>query len=245
MKHLLILAALMATGQLYAQTITIYRWWINDDIATLTTASIAPATEANLIATLDLPPLTKDHNTITLQFKDNNDEWSVPRTTWFTKRTGAVNGYEYWINDAITNATTGAIGPNTIVDLIDDLPTGLPGGTHTFTIRFSGASGTWSVPLTTSFSSTVGLDELPGISDLLLFPNPVNDALGLRLNAAGSKQLYLQLLDAQGRVIRDLPTWITTGSGYRNWDISDLSAGSYLLRISDGNGATSMRFVKP
>jgi hypothetical protein len=35
------------------------------------------------------------------------------------------------------------------------------------------------------------------------------------------------------------------GTDHRNWDISDLVAGSYLLRISDGTGVVNLPFVKP
>lgn len=244
MKRAIILPALLATFHLHAQTITEYRYWINDDPATVTTASIGPAPTVLLSTTLDLPPLTKDFNTITVQFKDGNGEYSVPKTTWFTKNSGVVNGYEYWIDDAIAASTTGAIGPGNVVDLIADLPTGTSSGTHLFTIRFGSVNGGWSVPLTSEFSYFDAIPELPGISDVLLFPNPVTDALGLRLNTSGPQQLDLQLLDAQGRLVRSLPSWTVSGSSTRNWDMADLASGSYLLRISDGNGVTSLPFIK-
>ena len=244
MKHILTIVALMALGQLRAQTITDYRYWINDDLATLTTASIGPSADVTLINTLALPLLTKDFNIITLQFKDSNGEWGSPQTTPFTKSTGEVNGYEYWIDDAITSSYTGSIGPNTIVDLIADLPTGTTNGTHFFTIRFGSANGTWTVPLTTEFSFFNTVEELPGISDLMLFPNPVTDELGLRLSTEVARTLNLQVLDITGAVVRDLSNWSVSGTTYRNWDISDLASGSYLLRMSDGTGPWTTRFVK-
>ncbi len=244
MKRILLIAALTATGQLRAQTITEYRYWINDDPATLTTASIGPASVVQLNATLVLPSLTKDFNTITVQFKDSNGDYSVPQTTLFTKNSGAVNGYEYWIDDAIASSTSASIGPNNVVDLIADLPTGTTSGTHLFTIRFSSVNGTWTVPLTTQFDSFTSIDELPGISELLLFPNPVTEELGLRLSVDAARTLNLQVLDISGAVLRDLSTWSVSGTTSRNWDISDLASGSYLLRVSDGNGSWSTRFVK-
>lgn len=244
MKRIILLAMLAATGRLLAQNITECRWWINDDIATLSTASIAPAADATLNAALDLPVLTKSYNTITLQFKDSNGEWSVPQTTWCSRRTGAANGYEYWIDDDIANAFSGSIGPNTVVDLIADLPTGVPAGSHTFTIRFSSANSTWSVPLTAQFTSTVSIDELPGITELILFPNPVTEQLGLRLNTDAARTLKLEVHDLRGAVVLGLSTWSVSGSAYRNWDMSDLASGSYVLRITDEDRVWSTRFVK-
>src|SRR5436190_9641981 len=179
MKRLLLIAAFAAAGRLCAQDLTEYRWWVNDDPATLVNTPIAATADVQVSTALDLPALTRDYNTITVQFKDSDGRYSVPFTTWYSKGTGAVNGYEYWIDDAITSSSTGAIGPNTVVDLIADLPTGTTNGAHVFTIRFSSVNGTWTVPLTTEFSFFNRVDELPGISDLLLFPNPVTDELGL------------------------------------------------------------------
>lgn len=245
MQRIILIAALATTISLRAQTITGYRWWLNDDVSTLVTAIVTSAPEVELNAALALPALTKDFNTITLQFKDSNDAWSVPETRLFTKSTGEVDAYEYWIDDAIANSTTNPIGPGNVVDLITDLPTGLPAGSYIFTIRFSGANGTWSVPLIAAFSSNVSVAELPGLTDVLIFPNPVTDQLGLRLNSDAARSLKLEVLDLSGAVVSDLNTWSVSGTTYRNWDISDLSSGNYMLRITGEHGAWTTRFVKP
>lgn len=224
--------------------ITGYRFWVNDDGGTLTTSTLSPGMDVQLNALIDPGTLPKDYNTVTIQFRDADGEWSAPTTSVFVKNTGEVNAYEYWIDDGIANSSTTGIGPNGVVDLIADVPTGTTSGTHTFTIRFSGTNGTWSVPLTTQFDFHTSLEELPGLNDLLLFPNPVTDALGVRLSTTEARQLDLQLLDAQGRLIRSLPSWAVNGQAHQNWDISDLSPGSYLLRIVDGQGSHSLPFVK-
>ena len=221
-----------------------YRYWLNDDPTTLVTAAVTPTATLNLANDLAMGNLTRNFNWVTFQFKEADGRYSVPKTQAFVRGTGAVNGYEYWINDAIASSTTGTIGPNNVVDLIADLPTGTPAGPHFFTIRFSGTNGTWSVPLTTQFNNFVSIDELPGISDLLLFPNPVSSELGLRLSTDDVRTLNLQVLDVSGAAVRDLSTWSVSGTTYRNWDISDLASGSYLLRVSDGDGTWTTRFVK-
>lgn len=222
-----------------------YRYWVNDDVATLTVGTIAPGQQVDLNALIDPGTLTRSYNLITIQFKDVDDAFTAPMTATFVRNSGLVNSYEYWIDDDIANSTSASIGPNGQVDLIADLPTGVPAGIHTFTIRFSGANGSWSVPLTTGFSSTVSIDELPGITELLLFPNPVNDQLGVRLHAADGQTLSLHVLDMNGAVVRDLSTWTVTGTTHRTWDISDLASGSYLLSIADERANKTIGFVKP
>ncbi|MEO8067818.1 MAG: T9SS type A sorting domain-containing protein [Flavobacteriales bacterium] len=225
-------------------TVTAYRYWLNDDPSTLTTAAIGPATNVTLNTALALATLDKDYNTITVQFQESDGTYGVPYTSAFTKNSGPVNGYAYWIDDAITSSTTGTIGPNNAVNLIADLPTGTTSGTHVFTIRFSSVNGAWTVPLTTEFSFFDAIDELPGVSDLLLFPNPVTDELGLRLNTDAVRTFSLQVVDLSGALVQDFSTWSVSGSAYRNWDVSELAGGSYLLRITDKDRTWSIRFVK-
>lgn len=225
--------------------ITGYRYWVNDAVGTITTGTIGPNMVVDLNDLIDPGTLTKDYNTVSIQFRDADGEWSVPTTTWFVKNTGEVNGYAYWIDDDIANSTTNSIGPSGVADLIAELPTGVPAGTHFFTIRFSSTNGTWSVPLTTQFESFVGIDELPGLTDLVLFPNPVSEQLGLRLSSDASRTLALQVLDLSGALVLDLGTWGVSGTAMGNWGISALASGSYLLRIGDGNGVASLPFAKP
>ena len=58
--------------QLQAQQIEEYRYWINDDPSAVTVTGIGPNAQVNLLGDLVLPALTKDYNTITIQFKDTN-----------------------------------------------------------------------------------------------------------------------------------------------------------------------------
>lgn len=221
-----------------------YRYWLNDDPTTLVTAAVTPTATINLANDLAMGNLTRNFNWVTFQFKEADGRYSVPKTQAFVRGTGEVNGYEYWIDDAIASSTTGVIGSSTIVDLIADLPVPAPWGNHTFTIRFSSTNGTWSVPLTTEYYFFTAIDELPGITDLVLFPNPVSEELGMRLNTDAARTLNMQVLDISGAMVQDLSSWSVRGSSYRNWDISDLANGSYVLRMSDGSGTWSTRFVK-
>lgn len=244
MKHALLPGTLLISMAAHAQSITEYRWWINDDVSTITTAVTAPSAELILAADLDLPALTKDYNTVTIQFKDSDSRYGVPYTMLYSRGTGAVSGYEWWIDDDIADRNSGAIGPDDVVDLVADLPTGITNGDHVFTIRFSGTSGTWSVPLTTMFSFFTGVEELPGVTDMLLFPNPVTDRLTLRLTCPDARQLRLSILDATGRLARAEQNWAPIGTAVRSWDLADLAPGTYGLRIEDGRRLTTLRFVK-
>ena len=150
-KQLLIMALVILSGELHAQSVTGYRYWVNDDPSTLVDATSTPGASIQLNELLDLPSLARNYNLMTIQFVDDNGAYSVPYTRVFVKNTGLVNGYEYWIDDAIDQRVTLSAGPASVLDLITALPTGISAGMHTVTIRFSSANGTWSVPLVASF----------------------------------------------------------------------------------------------
>ncbi|MGV9011731.1 MAG: T9SS type A sorting domain-containing protein [Flavobacteriales bacterium] len=221
-----------------------YRYWLNDDPTTLVTAVVTPTASLNLANDLAMGNLTRNFNWVTFQFKEADGGYSVPKTHAFVRGTGAVNGYEYWIDDAVEDRVTNAIGPNAVVDLIADLPMSTTPGDHLFTIRFSSMNGTWSVPITTEYSFFIGIEEMPSLSNVLLFPNPATDQLGLRLSSDGQRTLQMEVLNLAGQRVMDLEDWIVQGSTWRNWDISGLAIGTYLLRMTSEQGAWNIPFVK-
>jgi hypothetical protein len=221
-----------------------YRYWLNDDVSTLVNTDLTPGSTVDLNTLLATSGMDRPFNLVTLQFREADGTWSAPITQAFSRNSGPVDGYEYWIDDEIDERVTTSISAANVVDLIAELPVPTEWGDLLFTIRFRSTNGEWSVPLSSTFSFFTSIDELPGISDLLLFPNPATQELGLRLNSNGTHTLHLEVLDLGGRVVRDLSSWGVHGSTYRTWDISDLARGSYLLRLSDGYRTRSIPFIK-
>lgn len=221
-----------------------YRYWLNDDPSTLVEGTITAGATVDLNTALATSTGDRLFNLVTIQFQESDGLFSAPITKAYTRGTGEVNGYEYWIDDAIADRVSNTLGPAAVVDLIADLPLSLTQGEHVLTIRFSTEQGTWSVPLSATFSFVVGIEELPGISDLLLFPNPATDQLGLRLNSTAAHTLRLEILDVSGQRIRDIGPWGVHGTNWKSWDISDLAKGTYFLRIQGEHGSWSTRFVK-
>lgn len=221
-----------------------YRYWLNDDPATVATASIAPGATFSLVNDLATSSLERFFNLVTIQFRESDGRYSVPVTKPFVRGSGAVNGYEYWTDDAIADRVSSAIGPSGMVNLIADLEVPPDTGSHIFTIRFSSVNTSWSVPLSSTYSYFTGIDELPGITDLLLFPNPATEQLGLRLNSDAGRTLQLEVVDLAGQHVLDLGSWAVAGSAWRNWDISGLASGTYLLRVTGEKSTWNTRFVK-
>ena len=244
MRHAILITLVLGAQSLLAQTVTTARWWIDDDASDATTTSVGATTDLVYAATADLPALDKAFHTITWQFMDSEGLYSVPYTTWFSRATGPVNGYEWWLDEAIADRTGGTIGPSTVVNLIDEIPLDTDAGVHTFTIRFRSTVHAWSVPLTTEVNVITHIEELPGITQLILFPNPVSDQLALRIDGTSTDALSFEVFDTSGRSVLRTGDRAVAGPTRIDFDTNALAAGTYSLRIRAGNNSWSTLFVK-
>ena len=225
-------------------TVDAIEYWFNDEAADAITANVTPGAAPLITAPLDATALPTGLHTVTVRTIDAHGERSVPYTVHFTRSGGAITGYEYWIDEAIADRTSGGIGPAGTVDLVASLPVPTTEGDHLFTIRFRDEEGGWSVPLSSTFSFIVGIEEIPGLSNYLLFPNPVAEQLSLRIDAAEARSLRIDVLDASGRTVQQLGNWNVSGMAHNSWDTSMLARGSYLLRITSDERTMQLPFVK-
>jgi hypothetical protein len=77
----------------------------------------------------------------------------------------------------------------------------------------------------------VGFEDL-STSTFSLAPNPANDQLQLRLNAPAMGKVTIQVMDATGRVIRDMGMEAATTYML---ETASLSKGLYFVRVQNGN----------
>lgn len=82
------------------------------------------------------------------------------------------------------------------------------------------------------------------VENLGLWPNPVEDVIGLSFNSPFSTNLTLTIFDLNGRVIRSTNNVVNAGDNRHSINVADLDAGMYLLQIANDKQSTSRRFVK-
>ncbi len=225
-------------------TVNMLEYWFDDEVGDAVTASVTPDTAPLINVPLNSGGLDIGFHTVTVRTIDAYGEHSVPYTVELARNGGVITGYEYWIDDAVADRVNNPIGPAGTVDLIAGLPVPTSEGAHTFTIRFRDADGGWSVPLSSTFDFFLGQDEIPGLSNYLVFPNPATSELGLRLDAAQANKLEISILDATGRTVESMGSWSVLGLAQNSWDISSLAHGSYQLRISGSDHQIQIPFVK-
>jgi hypothetical protein len=102
----------------------------------------------------------------------------------------------------------------------------------------NGFSANWT-------SSTTGVNEINGVENIALYPNPASSSLNIEMkldrNFAGS----INILDASGRLVYTSNVKSDAGTFNHQVDVSNLSAGFYLVNFNDEQGQRiSMKFSK-
>lgn len=91
-------------------------------------------------------------------------------------------------------------------------------------------------------SQTSSVTALPGMRSIRLFPNPAGDQFSLELSFATDQTIQLAILDARG-LITDKR--FQQGKDIQmDWDIHNLPAGFYWLRVQTGQGIAMLPFSK-
>lgn len=97
--------------------------------------------------------------------------------------------------------------------------------------------------LTTDASGPAGNWE--GISAAVLSPNPATDLLNLHfLSEKTGLPLYARLLDADGRVLREVRMETLAGPNSTTFDVTDLPTGAYFLYLTDGKSGRTLSWQK-
>ncbi|MBK7087045.1 MAG: T9SS type A sorting domain-containing protein [Flavobacteriales bacterium] len=246
MRTLLLLTFLGGIATMsHAQNITAYRYWFDDDAGALVNVAVTAGQQFTLNTDLAAAAAGDGYNRITLQTQDDLGVWSVPLTKVFHRQGGDLTAWQYWFDDNISTEQTVNVPATSTLDVVTNIDcSALPTGSHLITWRDRDQIGYWSVPLTTEFSFTVGLQELPGVQSVLLFPNPAASELWLRIDASTDQDLTAEVLDASGRVVKQAPRIAVSSSSTIALDLSGLANGPYQVRIAGEQGIKCLPFFK-
>ncbi len=107
-----------------------------------------------------------------------------------------------------------------------------------------GGMGTGTVDFTQLKLGTVSIEESSTTEmTLSIYPNPATDNFTLLMQNKESQDLTLTMLDMQGRLVKN-ETWKQgIGIHQRNFSVSDLPAGMYLLRVDGKDLKASTQMI--
>ncbi|HZV69945.1 MAG TPA: CHRD domain-containing protein [Saprospiraceae bacterium] len=86
------------------------------------------------------------------------------------------------------------------------------------------------------------IEEITG--EVLLSPNPVTDELNISVEVSTKTSLDMDVYDLSGKRISTHPFNLSEGKNDVRIETADLTAGFYLLMITDGNATKTYKFVK-
>jgi hypothetical protein len=184
----------------------------------------------------------------------------IPFELWiWNQSSGGTGNYQFvWdfgdgnsSTDAFPTHVYGASGPYTICLTITDNA----GCTSTYCedveVDQDGLLGMGTAPEVRSTLTIRVIQELPtGMADrssleaTKLWPNPVEETFTLALNSSKSGVLTFEVIDLNGRVVRTEQQSVGTGQNRLPLNVDGMDAGMYMLRISNGQQAATLRFIK-
>jgi hypothetical protein len=107
----------------------------------------------------------------------------------------------------------------------------------------SGDAHTYQVTIQPSTPSSVSMNQ--SSAEMTLFPNPVVNDVNVNITLQKETQLQLSVFSADGKIIRNQTVNAMEGLNNFSMNLSDLSAGAYLLVLSDDTKKLrSKSFVK-
>lgn len=103
---------------------------------------------------------------------------------------------------------------------------------------------TGTVAVSTNTGSTVGVKEVKGtLSNLSLFPNPVNDVLQINLSLSQAHSITIEMLDVSGKVIYIKTKNAAFGELNEKVDVKNFPKGTYLIKINGENVSETKKIV--
>jgi hypothetical protein len=88
------------------------------------------------------------------------------------------------------------------------------------------------------------IEEWKDAAELNVFPNPAGDRLNIRFTSALGGMATLTVSDITGNVCFTQTTSFGPGTSVKSIDLTQLTAGTYLIGLTIDSGSLQLGFVK-
>lgn len=93
-----------------------------------------------------------------------------------------------------------------------------------------------------STSAAFGVKELE--ASMLAYPNPVNEQLNLNIEVKEIGRYFLSIYDMTGKELQRKTLLLQSGKHQETFEVTNLAAGHYAVRLSDGERLKTLQIVK-
>jgi hypothetical protein len=109
----------------------------------------------------------------------------------------------------------------------------------------AGCSGTDSLVINVkSCKVTTAINSISGVSEVSTYPNPFNNQISIEINAGEPAKIQLSIMDMTGKLIVAKELTLSNGLNTTSFETINMSAGSYMIRITKDNEFISIPVVK-
>ncbi len=100
--------------------------------------------------------------------------------------------------------------------------------------------------ITIEVTSLVGTQDIKGLHDFRIYPNPVLDEINITLTTDKglALELSMEIFDMLGNRVFETEHLLLNGNINENFQVDHLSVGTYFIRITDGIDSVTSRFLK-
>jgi hypothetical protein len=77
-----------------------------------------------------------------------------------------------------------------------------------------------------------------------LYPNPIQNELGVSIYSPYATRVDVQIMDAAGRTIQSVQTNVLAGDNQQKISLSDISEGIYLVKVTDSKGLQYSQLIR-
>ncbi len=115
-------------------------------------------------------------------------------------------------------------------------------GNGVYTVTLTAINGNCTDVVSFDVTISVGMDELTGLSNVKIYPNPANDLLNIDYNKNGDDAIEISVIDQFGRVITSI-NGLSNGFNHNTMNVSNLGSGVYYVRFTTNGFSKSERLV--
>ena len=257
------LLLLLAFVPVQAQQVIKAEYFFNQDpgIGNGTALEISASDSTGLETSVSVAGLPVGFHRLAVRVQDDGGRWSfVENSLFYVYNTELIEGSpgdvsrlnaaEYFIDDdpgegqgtPIEVSLTGTI--ENVTETID--VSSLSPGDHTLSVRVGNKFGTWSEPMTETFTieTLTSVDDGLAMGKVLYYPNPTQGQMIIQLENDYYGPVSLRLLDITGKA-RYSSQWQKSQQEWQqNIALGQLSTGVYLLEVVTGEQRQVVRISK-
>jgi PKD repeat protein len=112
-----------------------------------------------------------------------------------------------------------------------------------YTVVLTAINGTCTDDYTMTVSISVSLEELSGLSEVILYPNPTNAETTISFNSQTAQEANVKMINALGQIVSD--NMFNTEAGFNQIELgtAELNNGLYNVMIETENGLVIRKLI--